>query len=141
MLTYKNFYFIITYMLTVRFIPEGEELDGICAELGLEEEPYGSNFIMFDEQTPVALWRMTVCIEDEPVGVIRQIYFKDGVDEDDRVFFLHVMMYKLRDGSPIKLRYSGDIERMKRFGFEDRGEYMEIYSGDINLYYNCGGKH
>lgn len=104
----------------------------------------GSTFVMYDEAEPVALWRMRIAIEDVPTGYIERIFFKDGVEEGDKLFFLHAMMFKLREGSPIMLKTKKYGELLKRFGFAPSDESAQVYqlfSGDINLYYNCGGNH
>lgn len=129
-------------MLTVKFLSGGQERLRALAALDIEGEPYGSDFVMYDGDAPVALWRMRIAFEDIPVGVIDRICFLDSVEEDDRVFFMHVMMFKLRDSSPLRLRYeSGDEgERLKKFGFVETDKGLEINSEDINLFYNCGGR-
>ena len=95
---------------------------------------------MYDEASPVALWRMQIAIEDEPVGVIEKIHFAPGVEEGDRTFFLHAMFFKLIEGAPVKLRIEGKREEFERFGFKEVGGNMEIYSRDVNLHYMCGGR-
>lgn len=126
-------------MLTVRF-ENAVEVARVYAILGVEGEPTGSNFVMYDEDTPVALWRMRITIEDEPVGLIERIVFADGVEEGDKTFFLHAMFFKLIEGAPIKLRIEGIKPEFEKFGFKITDGNMEAISKDINLHYMCGGK-
>ena len=123
-------------MLTVRF---ETELTDIYRALGVEGEPFGSNFVMYDEDKPVALWRMTIAREDEPVGIIESVRFLDCVDDDDRTFFLHAMFFKLKEAAPLKLRFEGERREYEKFGFKNVNGNMEINSKDINLHYACGG--
>lgn len=125
-------------MLTVRF-EDSVAASGIYKTLGVEGEPFGSNFVMYDEATPVALWRMKIELEDEPVGIIESIVFADGVEEGDKTFFLHAMFFKLIEGTPIKLRIPEVKPEFAKFGFEDKGGCMEVYSMNVNLHYGCGG--
>lgn len=123
-------------MLTVRF---ETDLSAIYRTLGIEGEPFGSNFVMYDGDKPVALWRMKIVLEDMPVGVIESVRFLDTVDEDDRTFFMHAMFFKLSEGSPIRLRVEGERDEYRKFGFQPVDGNMEINSTDINLHYRCGG--
>lgn len=125
-------------MLTVRFISVAD-VKNVYDLLGVEGEPFGSNFVMFDGDTPVALWRMKVVAEREPVGIIRDIVFVDGVEDGDKTFFLHAMFFKLTEGAPIKLRIEGIKPEFKKFGFEEVDGDMETFSENINLHYMCGG--
>ncbi|MCM1305904.1 MAG: hypothetical protein NC037_00205 [Bacteroides sp.] len=127
-------------MLTVRFENNSDARE-IYRALGVEGEPFGSNFVMYDEKTPVALWRMRIVIEDEPVGIIERIFFADGVDEGDKTFFLHAMFFKLIEGAPIRLRVEGEKPEFEKFGFEVVNGNMEAYSNEINLHYMCGGRY
>ena len=127
-------------MLTVRF-ENNSDAQEIYRILGVEGEPFGSNFVMYDEKTPVALWRMRIVVEDEPVGVIEKIFFADGVEEGDKTFFLHAMFFKLIEGAPIKLRIEGIKPEFEKFGFAAVNGNMEAYSSEINLHYMCGGLH
>ena len=124
-------------MLTVRFENNSDAVK-IYRVLGVEGEPFGSNFVMYDEKTPVALWRMRIAIEDEPVGLIEKIHFADGVEEGDRTFFLHAMFFKLGEGAPIRLRIEGIKPEFEKFGFVEADGNMEAYSNEINLHYGCG---
>ncbi len=126
-------------MLTVRFV-NYEDARAIYRTLGIAEEPFGSNFAMYDGETPVAVWRMTISAESEPVGVIDSIVFADGVEEGDRTFFLHAMFFKLIEGAPLVLRIPSVKREFERFGFEEKDGCMEVYSRDVNLHYACGGK-
>lgn len=126
-------------MLTVKYENLLAAAD-IYRLLGLEEKPYGANFFMYDEDRPVALWRMRVVSEDEAVGVIEKIFFADGVDEEDKTFFMHAMFFKLIEGAPIRLRLPTVDKQFEKFGFEEKDGCMEAYSKDINLYYRCGGR-
>lgn len=137
-LTYARFSYIINYtMLTVKFI-SANEAEEIYLALGLTEAPFGSNFVMYDEARPVALWRMEIDAEHEPTGVIEKIFFADGVDDGDKTFFLHAMFFKLIEGAPIKLRINGIKPEFEKFGFKAVHGNMEAYSKDINLHYMCG---
>lgn len=95
---------------------------------------------MYDESSPVALWRMTVKVESEPVGVIDKIFFSDGVEDGDRTFFLHAMFFKLIEGAPLTLRIAGERREFEKFGFRYADGNMEVYSKDVNLHYMCGGR-
>lgn len=123
-------------MLTVRF---ETELSGIYRKLGVEGEPFGSNFVMYDGDEPVALWRMRILFEQEPVGLIESVRFLDTVDEGDRTFFMHAMFFKLIESAPIRLRVEGEKDEYRKFGFQLVDGNMEINSKDINLHYMCGG--
>lgn len=126
-------------MLTVKFIGS-DYSDAPYAALKVERLENHSDFFMFDEDEPVAIFRIHISLEDEPVGVIDLVRFKDSVAEEDRIFFYHAMMFELREGCPIKLRMACEDKYLLKFGFEKVGENFEIYSRDINLYYNCGGR-
>lgn len=126
-------------MLTVRF-EDIAAAGGICRILGIEGEPHGSNFVMYDGDMPVALWRMSIAVEDEPVGVIENIVFADGVEEGDKLFFLHAMFFKLIEGAPLLLRINGIKPEFVKFGFEEKDGCMEIHSKNIDLHYACGGR-
>ena len=139
-MTNARFRFTIIYnMLTVRFEQE-ERAARAYEELGLSEPVRGANFVMYDGVAPAALMRMSVRAGEVPTATVDKILFKDGLDEGDKKFFLHAMFFKLREGSPIKLRLDFFDSDYLVFGFEERDGGMEIFSGDINLYYNCGGR-
>ena len=125
-------------MLTVRF-----ETDDACAAaygaLGIEGTPVGSNFVMYDGDMPVALMRTRILTDGAPTLRIDLLEFKEGVEEGDKKFFLHAMFFKFREGTPIMIEADVD-ERLRPFGFEEKDGKMRLYSGEINLYYNCGGK-
>jgi len=124
-------------MLTVKFLSVSE-VAPIYNTLRVDGEPFGSNFVMYDETTPVALMRLTLKAEGgETVGVIENIVFADGVEEGDKTFFLHAMFFKFREGAPLRLRIPGERKEFEKFGFEFINGNMEINSNDINLYYNC----
>ncbi len=126
-------------MLTVKFL-SASEVAPIYKTLGIDGEPFGSNFVMYDETTPAALMRLTLKNEGKgTVGVIEDIVFADGLEEGDKTFFLHAMFFKFREGAPIRLRISGERKEFEKFGFELVGGNMEINSNEINLYYNCIG--
>lgn len=125
-------------MLTVRY-ENNTDMTAIYRALGVDGEPFGANFVMYDETVPVALWRMKILPESEPVGLIERIHFLDSVEEGDRTFFLHAMFFKLREGARIKLRIEGERREFEKFGFKSVDGNMEIYSDDINLHYMCGG--
>ena len=126
-------------MLTVRYEDYAVARE-IYRTLGIEEEPFGSNFVMYDGEAPAALWRMTISAESEPVGVIDSIVFADGVEEGDKTFFLHAMFFKLIEGAPILLRIPSVKPEFERFGFKEKDGCMEVYSRNENLHYMCGGK-
>ena len=110
------------------------------AALSLEGEPQGSNFVMYDEDAPVALMRTHIEFDAEPALVIDGVYFKNEVSAEDRKLFLHAMFFKLREGTPIMIK-ADDSDELKPFGFEKSEDgRAQLFSGDINLYYNCGGK-
>ena len=125
-------------MLIVRF-----ELGDACQKaydaLGVEGIPQGSNFVMYDEAVPVALMRTHIDVAKEPALIIDLVKFADGVDVGDKKFFLHAMFFKFREGTPILIKTAAD-EMFAPFGFEEKDGEMQLYSGEINLYYNCGGK-
>lgn len=126
-------------MLTVKFAG-GEEALNLYKVLGLDEPPKNCNFFMFDDEEAVALWRMKIAVDTEPVAVIEKIHFLDSVTEDDRRFFYHAILFKLIEGSPILLRVEGVHDEFKKFGFKEKDGNMEVYSKDVNLYYACGGR-
>lgn len=107
--------------------------------LGLAEPPTGANFVMYDGADPVAVMCTHLSVHDEPALNIDLIRFADGLDDGDKKFFLHAMFFKFREGTPILIRACKD-DALRPFGFEDDGDMMRLYSGDIDLYYNCGGK-
>lgn len=125
-------------MLTVRF-EQGDSVDNIYAKLSLSQRPSGANFVMYDEDSPVALWRMHM-IEDGRVGLIDKIAFLPDVAQQDRLFFVHAMFFKLSEGAPIILRVNGEHHELLKFGFEPVNGNMEICSKNINLHYACGRK-
>lgn len=124
-------------MLTVRY-ETNQDCKKIYEILGVNEEVIGTNFIMYDVDAPVALFRIRLQNEEEPVAIIDKIHFLDSVEEGDKTFFIHAIFYKLIDGAPIKLRILGIKEEYKKFGFEEVNGNMEIISKDINLHYMCG---
>lgn len=126
-------------MLTVRF-----ENNLGCKEiykiLGVSDEVSGTNFFMYDENNPVALFRMHFVTEGEIVGIIDKIHFLDSVEEGDRVFFKHAIFFKLIEGAPVKLRIIGIDREFEKYGFKEVNGNMEINTKDINLHYMCGKK-
>lgn len=124
-------------MLTVRF-ETGDACQNAYKALGLAQDPVGSNFVMYDGKTPVALMR-THIDAGVPSLCIDTVKFADGTDAQDKLFFLHAMFFKFREGTPILIRSAVD-ERLKPFGFVEKDGVMELYSGEIDLYYNCGGR-
>lgn len=124
-------------MLTVRF-ETGDACQNAYEAIGIDGQPHGSNFVMYDGDVPVALMR-THIDASVPALNIDLVKFADGVDAQDRLFFLHAMFFKFREGTPILIRAAVD-ERLKPFGFEQKDGIMELYSGEIDLYYNCGGR-
>lgn len=126
-------------MLTVKY-RDGEEVEKDYCALCLKERTDGANFVMYDGDRPVALWRMKIVFEDEPVGLIDKVFFVDGLSEDDKLFFVHAMFFKLSEGAPVKLRVRGVREELRRFGFEEKNGDMQIYSRDIKLHYNCASQ-
>ncbi len=125
-------------MLTVRF-ETGKACTDAMKALGLEGDPDGSNFVMYDGSFPKALMRTHIDLSGEPTLRIDLVAFADGLEEGDKKFFLHAMFFKFREGTPILIRAAKD-EALKPFGFEEDGDGMRLYSGDIDLYYNCGGR-
>ncbi len=126
-------------MLTVRY-ENCADAQKIYRAIGLDETSEGTNFVMYDEQTPVAVWRMRVLLENEPIGLIERVAFAEGVDIKDKLFFVHTVFFKLIDGAPIKLRFNGVRPELERFGFGAQNGNMEIISKNIDLHYMCGGK-
>lgn len=126
-------------MLTVKY-RDGEEVEKDYCALGVQEKAEGANFVMYDGKIPVALWRMKILLEDEPVGLIDKIFFADGVSEEDKLFFVHAMFFKLSEGAPVTLRVRGVHEELRRFGFEEKDGNMQINTKDINLHYMCAAK-
>ena len=138
-LTVVGFDTIINYnMLTVRFETD-EACEAAYKALGIREAPVGSNFVMYDEATPVALMRTHIRLDGSPTLCIDRLEFADGVEDGDKKFFLHAMFFKFREGTPIMIEAAAD-ERLIPFGFEEKDGKMRLYSGEIDLYYNCGGK-
>ena len=125
-------------MLTVRF-ETNEACVAAYRALGIEEDPVGSNFVMYDEATPVAIMRTHIRTSGDPTLCIDLLRFAKDVEEGDRKFFLHAMFFKFREGTPIMIEADVD-ERLRPFGFEEKEGKMRLYSGEIDLYYNCGGK-
>lgn len=125
-------------MLTVRYEDNGV-LKPLYKKLGLSEEPFGTNFVMYDEAESVAVWRMRLDTDGEPVGIIDRIAFADTVDEQDRLFFVHTVFFKLIEGAPLRLRMIGVHRELERFGFCETDGNMEIFSKNINLHYMCRG--
>ena len=132
-------YYIINIMLTVTYL-DLDAVSVIYKALGVEGEPLGANFVMYDGSAPVALWRMNVLFEEKPIGNIDKIVFADGVVEEDKLFFVHAMFFKLIDGAPLTLRVNGVHDSLKRFGFEEVGGNMEVFSKNIDLHYMCSSK-
>lgn len=126
-------------MLTVRFENNSEMVE-IFKVFGIDNEPAGTNFVMYDEKTPVAYWQMHIEIDSEPVAVIDKIFFLEGVEEGDKKFFIHAIFFKLIEGTPIKIRVKGIDNSYKQYGFEEVNGNMEVYSKNINLHYMCGVK-
>ncbi len=126
-------------MLTVKYA-EGSVATDIYKVLGLQEECVGANFVMYDEKEPVALWRMKILFEEKPIGLVDRVVFKDGVEDGDKLFFVHAMFFKLIEGAPMTIRVGGVHNELERFGFEVVDGNMEVYSKDINLHYMCASK-
>lgn len=126
-------------MLTVKYAEGGVAKD-IYRALGMQEDCDGANFVMYDEGDPVAVWRMKILFEEKPVGLVDRIVFKDGVEDGDKLFFVHAMFFKLIEGAPMTIRFCGVRHELERFGFEERDGNMEVYSKNINLHYMCASK-
>jgi len=124
-------------MLTVRF-ENNSDCISIYKQISLNDEVSGTNFVMYDEQTPVAVFKMHIVLEDQPVAVIDRIFFKDGVEEGDKIFFKHAIFFKLIEGTPILIRIEGINEEFKKYGFVENNGNMEVISKEINLHYMCG---
>ncbi len=125
-------------MLTIKYLMLNEVAQEYGA-LGIKDEPIGANFVMYDDDVPVALWRMQVVKEDEWIADVDKVYFVDGVEIGDKIFFTHAMFFKLIDGAPIIVRFKGVHDGLKRFGFEEVDGNMIISSKNINLHYMCKG--
>lgn len=125
-------------MLTVRFETK-DACETAMRALGVEGKPEGANFVMYEDGAPKAIMRTHFEAEGEHALIIDFVKFADGVDEGDKKFFLHAMFFKFREGAPVLLRADAD-KMLEPFGFERKGDKFELYSGDINLYYNCGGR-
>ncbi len=130
-------------MLTVRF-ESGEQCKRAYEALGEEGEPCGANFVMYDDGAFAALMRAHFEGEDGRTLFIDSLRFRDGLEDGDKKFFLHAMFFKFREGAGVKIATRIDdrdiISALVPFGFKDAGGVYEINSGDINLYYNCGGR-
>lgn len=126
-------------MLTVKYAEDSVAKD-IYRVLDIKNECSGANFVMYDEGEPVALWRMKILFEDKPIGLVDKVVFKEGVEDGDKLFFVHAMFFKLIEGAPMTIRVSGVHKELERFGFENVDGNMEIYSKNINLHYMCGSK-
>lgn len=128
-------------MLTVRFENIGKKVEILYEKLGLSQPPCGANFVMYDGNDSVALWRMQIIVENgQTVGVIDKIAFLPSVEIGDKTFFVHAMFFKLQEGAPMLLRINGEHKELERFGFEFDGKNMQIISSNINLHYSCGVK-
>ncbi len=125
-------------MLTIKYLALNEVAQEYCA-LGIKDEPLGANFVMYDDDVPVALWRMQVIKEEEWIADVDKVYFVDGVEDGDKLFFTHAMFFKLIEGTPILVRFKGKREELSRFGFEEVDGNMIINSSKINLHYMCKG--
>lgn len=123
-------------MLTVKYA-EGSVATDIYKVLGMPEECTGANFVMYDEKEPVAVWRMKILFEEKPVGLVDRVFFKEGVEDGDKLFFVHAMFFKLIEGAPMTIRVCGAHNELERFGFKEVDGNMEVYSKDINLHYMC----
>lgn len=126
-------------MLTVKYV-EGSVATDIYRVLGIQEECSGANFVMYDEKEPVAVWRMKILFEEKPVGLVDRVFFKEGVEDGDKLFFVHAMFFKLIEGAPMTIRVLGTHNELERFGFKEVDGNMEVYSKDINLHYMCSSK-
>ncbi len=126
-------------MLTVKFVT-GEELEDVYKVLHVQGSPFGANFVMFEGEAPRAIVTLSVGVEECPVATIKRLQFADGIEEGDKLFFMHAIMFKLKEGSPVLIKADKGLEYLAKFGFEEGEDGMlQILSEDINLYYNCGG--
>lgn len=125
-------------MLTVRF-GIGKACEEAYSALGIAERQSGADFVMYDGETPVAIMHTHIDVSSEPALHIDFVKYADGVEEGDKKFFLHAMFFKFREGAPILIQAAPD-DSLKPFGFEEVDGQMRLYSGEINLYYNCGGR-
>lgn len=125
-------------MLTIKY----RALDEVAVdygEMGLQQKPFGANFVMYDDGIPKALWRMTVSVDIQPVADVEKVYFSSDVEEGDKLFFVHAMFFKLIEGAPVLIRFKGRHDELIRFGFEEIDGDMVISSKNINLHYGCKG--
>ena len=126
-------------MLTVRF-ENNNNMVQIFEVLCVKKIPCGTNFVMYDENNPVAYWQMHIELSPSPVAVIDEIFFKEDVEDGDKKFFVHAIFYKLIEGAPLQVRINGLHNELKKFGFVEINGNMEVYSKNINLHYMCGVK-
>ncbi len=125
-------------MLTIKY----RNLDEVLVDyavLKLEDVPNGANFVMYDGDAPVALWRMSVSVDATPCATVEKVYFLESVEEGDKLFFVHAIFFKLIEGAPLMIKFNGVHDTLKRFGFEEIDGNMVILSKNINLHYRCMG--
>ncbi len=108
------------------------------AALKLCEESNGANFVFFEDDEVVGLMRIFV---KEDKALIDKIVFLPEVEEGDKKFFVHVMLLKLHDATPLTVRLEGEIKELLPYGFHFENGGTEAFSKDIDVHTNCGGKN
>lgn len=101
-------------------------------------EPNGANFVFLDEDKAVGLMRIFL---KEDKALIDKVVFLPEIEEGDKKFFVHVMLLKLHDATPLTVRFEGEIKELLPYGFHFENGDTEAFSKDINVHTNCSGKN
>lgn len=124
-------------MLTLAYAQDYEYLQETYSVLGIALPPVGCNFLYLDDGKAVGLIRL---IFVDGVATVDTVKFADGVEDGDKLFFIHATFYKLKIGAPVRLKFRGRHEELKPYGFEIDGEDTSVITSEINLHGNCKGK-
>ena len=123
-------------MLTLKLAIDLNEISELYKDFGLEDTANGVHFLFLDDEKIVGFVRFII---EQNYALIDKIYYKDGVEEGDKDFFLRSTLFKFQDAS-ILLKLKGDQKDFYKFGFVYEDGYTQIWSPNINLHGGCSSK-
>ncbi len=121
-------------MLTIKFETDKNTLEAIYANLEFCENVSGANFVFYDQNQAVGLWRLHFAGEN---ALTDKICFLKSVQDEDKNFFVRAMLFKFQTGAPILLRIKGVHKELAVFDFLEKDGNMQIMTDKINLHKCC----
>lgn len=121
-------------MLTLKLGTDARTIENLYAELSVDGEIKGANFLFYDEDTPVGLMRL---VYKDNAMVADKIRFLDTVAAADKSFFFRAALYKLSLGAKVKLIIPGERKELTQFGFLLKNGQSEITTDAIVLNECC----